>query len=58
MHLIMKPELPPEIQRISYGEAWLTVINSEKGPGVVSVFLVPTRDVFGEEVQCLVSAMT
>lgn len=37
--------------------AGLTVVNSEEGPAVAFLFLVSTRYVLGQQVQCLVSAM-
>lgn len=38
-------------------QLWLTMVNSEEGPGVVFRFLGSARYVPAQEVKCLVSAM-
>ena len=48
---VLKPNKPAD------AAVWLTIVNSEEGPGVVSLLPVFTRYVLAQEVQRLVSAM-
>lgn len=46
-----------DLNKLPDADVWLTVVNSEEGPGVVSLFLGIARYILAQEVQRLVSAM-